>query len=104
MGMVKALPIIAQYISYFTTIAAGIVVIIKPLRDRLFGLSQIKEGQKCLLRRDMLNTYYRHMKEKTIRQYEYENFVYEYCAYKALGGNSFVDKIHDEVKSWMILS
>ena len=36
------------------------------------------------------------------KKYEFENFEYEYNAYKALGGNSFIDKIHAEVKTWRI--
>ena len=33
-----------------------------------------------------------------IRQYEYENFIMLYEAYKALKGNSFIDKINKEVQ------
>ncbi len=62
----------------------------------------VAEGVKCQLRSDMLRVYYRNKDTKEIRQYEYENFVMLYEAYKALGGNSFVDKISDEVKSWKI--
>ena len=63
---------------------------------------KIKNGTKCQLRSEMLRTYYHNCDEKKIRQYEYENFVFLYEAYKALKGNSFIDKIYDEVKSWEI--
>lgn len=62
------------------------------------------EGQKCQLRSDMLHTYYKHHETKTIRQYEFENFLMLYSAYKALGGNSFIDKIHNEVIEWEIIT
>ena len=52
----------------------------------------------------MLRTYYHNKDDKKIRQYEYENFVYLYEAYHALNGNSFIDKIYDEIKSWEIIS
>lgn len=52
----------------------------------------------------MLRIYYRHKDEEKLRQYEYENFVMLYEAYKALGGNSFIDKIYEEVHSWEIIS
>mgnify|MGYP003297251069 CR=1 FL=1 len=39
-----------------------------------------------------------------IRQYEYENFVLLYEAYKALKGNSFIDKIYKEVQTWKVIS
>ena len=67
-------------------------------------IKKINNGQRCLLRNDMLKIYYHHREMQTIRQYEYENFVYLYEAYKALKGNSFIDKIYSEVKTWEIIS
>lgn len=95
---------IAQWAGCITTVAAAIALLIKPLRERLLGLRSIQEGQRCLLRADMLHTYYKHRETQTIRQYEYENFIMEYKAYKALHGNSFVEHIYEEVKSWEILT
>lgn len=63
---------------------------------------KIQNGQRCLLRSEMLQIYYRNKDTKEIRQYEYENFVFLYEAYKALKGNSFIDKIYEEVKTWTI--
>ena len=65
---------------------------------------KIANGQKCQLRHDMLQIYYKHNETKTIRQYEYENFVYLYEAYKALKGNSFIDKIYKEIQTWKVVS
>ncbi len=65
---------------------------------------RIIDGVKCLLRHNMMHTYYRHRETKQIRQYEMEDFEAEYKAYKALHGNSFVDKIHSEVMSWEVLT
>ncbi len=95
---------IAQWAGYITSIGAAIILLVRPLRERILGLRNVQEGQKCLLRSDMLRTYYRHKDTEQIRQYEYENFVLEYKAYKALRGNSFIDKIYNEVKSWEILT
>jgi hypothetical protein len=61
-------------------------------------------GVKCQLRNDMLHIYYRHKDTEKIRQYEYENFVMLYEAYKALGGNSFIDKIYKEVQEFGVES
>lgn len=47
---------------------------------------------------------YKHREEKTIRQYEYENYLYEYKAYKALRGNSFIDRIAQEIAGWEIVT
>ena len=93
---------ITQIATMITGVAAVLALLIKPIRLRLFVIADIRDGQKCLLRSDMLRMYYRHCESRTIRQYEYENFEYEYNAYKALGGNSFIDKIHAEVKTWKI--
>lgn len=65
---------------------------------------KIANGQKCQLRSEMLRTYYRNKGIEKIRQYEYENFVMLYESYKALKGNSFIDKIYGEVKSWEIIT
>lgn len=61
-------------------------------------------GQKCLLRSEMLRIYYHNKDKEQIRQYELENFVFLYNAYKALKGNSFIDKIYKEVMTWEVIS
>jgi hypothetical protein len=75
--------------------------VIIPIFNRL---AKITNGQKCQLRQSMLQTYYHCREKATIRQYEFENFVSCYEAYKALGGNSFIDKIYEEVRSWEVIS
>lgn len=65
---------------------------------------KIANGEKCQLRSDMLQIYYHNREKKIIRQYEYENFVLMYEAYKALKGNSFIDKIYKEVQTWEVIS
>lgn len=65
---------------------------------------KLVNGQKCQLRSEMLQVYYHNKDTKKIRQYEYENFVFLYEAYKALKGNSFIDKIYDEVKKWEVIT
>lgn len=87
-----------------SAIAAALALFCRPLRDKLIGAKDLRDGQRCLLRATMLHTYYKHREDCTIRQYEFENFIYCYHAYKALNGNSFADKIHDEVKAWKVVS
>ena len=65
---------------------------------------RITDGARCQLRSDMLRTYYRHRETETIRQYEYENFILSYEAYRALGGNSFMEKIYHEVREWEVVT
>ena len=65
---------------------------------------KIKKGQLCQLRSEMLRIYYHNREREEIRQYEYENFVFMYEAYKALKGNSFIDKIYKEVQTWEVVT
>ena len=67
-------------------------------------VKKIANGTKCQLRSEMLRIYYHHKDDEKIRQYEYENFVYLYESYKALKGNSFIDKIYKELQSWEVVS
>ena len=64
----------------------------------------VVEGLRCQLRTDMLQVYYHHKDEKRIRQYEKENFEHNYSAYTALGGNSFIGDIHEEVRTWEVVT
>lgn len=95
---------IAALCSEVTIILGALALIIKPVRNRVLGLDRLKDALKCGLRHDMLHTYYRHREDKTIRQYELEDFLFMYRGYKALGGNSFIDKIKDEVDGWEVRS
>lgn len=98
------LPKLAEYCGYFSGIIAFLALVFKPVRDRLFGIKDLREAQKCMLRSDMLHTYYKHREEDKIRQYEKESFILEFKAYKALGGNSFIDDINKEVRSWEVIT
>lgn len=89
---------VAQICGFLTTIAAAVALLVKPIRNKLLGLSEMQEGQKCLLRSEMLAIYYKGKDHNnTLRQYEFENFCLLYAAYKAEKGNSFIDKIKEEV-------
>ncbi|MBQ0038725.1 MAG: hypothetical protein KBS74_08675 [Clostridiales bacterium] len=100
----EKLRLFAEICSCITGISAGLLLLIRPLRERLAGTRHLREGQKCLLRSDMLRTYYKNRETDTIRQYEYENFLMAYRAYKALGGNSFIDRIYHEIGTWEIIT
>lgn len=67
------------------------------------GTKALREGQRCLLRSEIVRTYYRHHDDEKLREYEYKNTDQCYKAYKALGGNSFIDHIYDEMRKWEIV-
>lgn len=96
--------VIAKYAGYLTGIISALVIFVKPIREYLFGIKAEKNALKCLLRADMLKTYYKYKDAGEIRQYDKESFVLEYSAYKALKGNSFIDDINETVKSWEVIT
>ena len=92
---------IANTLTILKTVEIILSLCLVPIAVALFNLIN---GMKCQLRSDMLHIYYEYKDTKRIRQYELENFVYLYKAYKALGGNSFIDKIEKEVMSWEVIT
>lgn len=102
--VLKSILIVAEVCGAISAIMAIAVLLIKPLREKVLGQKKITDGQKCLLRADMLRIYYKHKADERIRQYEYENFLTTYDAYKALGGNSFIEHIYSEVTEWEVES
>ena len=86
------------------TLIGEIGVLLSVVVPVVISVHKIKNGMKCQLRSEMLQIYYHNHEKKIIRQYEYENFVMLYEAYKALKGNSFIDKIYKELQEWEIVT
>lgn len=86
------------------TLIGEIGVLLGVIIPVILSVQKIANGTRCQLRSEMLRIYYHNRETGKIRQYEYENFVMLYEAYKALKGNSFIDKIYEEVHSWEIIS
>lgn len=91
-------------ITTIATLIGEIGVLLGVIIPVIIAVRKISNGTKCQLRSEMLRIYYHNRESRTIRQYEYENFVLLYEAYKALKGNSFIDKIYEEVRSWEIVT
>lgn len=98
--MIAQLLLAAEVVSAVVVLLGVVIAAIKVVK----WAKNITEGQRCQLRSDMLVIYYRRKDEKRIRQYERENFGKLYDAYKALGGNSFIDDINREVKTWEVVT
>ena len=93
-----------EYITFAATFVGEVLVLLGVLIPVIVWVRKIGDGTRCQLRSEMLRIYYHNRERQAIRQYEYENFVYLYEAYKALKGNSFIDKIYGEVKTWEVVS
>ena len=83
-------------------LATELVALVGVMITGIVSISKVFDGQRCLLRSEMLKIYYKHQQSKEIRQYEYENFFLLYDAYKKLKGNSFIDKVAKEIKGWTV--
>lgn len=92
---------ISNTLTMLKTVEIILTLLLIPLAVAIINLIN---GMKCQLRSDMLHIYYKYKDEEKIRQYEIENFIYLYKAYKALRGNSFIDKIYKEVLTWEVIN
>ena len=97
------LSVIGEYAKDITCIITIIVMLVKPLREAIFGIGIVREGHQCLLRSEIVRIYYRHLDERKMRQYEFENLTHCYKAYRKLGGNSFVEHIYAEMQGWKVV-
>lgn len=97
-----------------TTIITLLLLCIKPFRSWFLNLQDRRkkeekkennrdEAMKCSLRNIITQFYYSHNQTKTMKQYEFENIDRIYLAYKRMDGNSFVDKIWEEIQEWTIV-
>ena len=90
----------AETIEFLKLIGTELVMV-SPV---LVAVYLVIQGLKCLLRSEMMRTYYHNKDAEKIRQYELENFILLYKAYKAIKGNSFIDKIYKEVMEWEVIT
>lgn len=101
--MIEKIKAIAEILGYVTSIATAVMWLVKPIREKVFGTAAVRDGHRCLLRSQIVATYYHNKGDKTLREYEYQNMRQCYNAYRALNGNSFVTKIVEEMETWDIV-
>lgn len=102
----EALKVIAELADLAGNVAGiltAAALLIKPIRERLLGLGLIKDGIMWLLATEIRKIYYRNLENQRLRQYEYETVSFCYKAYKALGGNSFIKHIVEEMETWTVV-
>lgn len=102
--MIEILKTIVEICSSISVVFTALLLFVRPLRNKIFNDEKQRNGMKCLLRGQMLHAYYTNKDNEAIRQYEYENFIACYEAYKALGGNSFIEHIAKEVFKWEVIT
>ncbi|MBP5719335.1 MAG: hypothetical protein J6X53_10260 [Abditibacteriota bacterium] len=103
MGITITTGLIVAVLSGAAGVIGAFTTVVKPIRGLIDDIRAIKSGLKSVHRFNMLEMYYQHVEARKIKQYERENFDAEYKAYKALGGNSFIDSLYEEVKKWEVV-
>lgn len=97
-----------------TTIVTLTILFVKPFRRWFLGVKERraeraeddateKESVKCLLRSEIVRIYYANRERRSLHSFEYENVAMLYHAYKEMGGNSFVDRIWEDMSDWKII-
>lgn len=86
------------------TIAALAGAVIKLIKTVSRQQEQLREGMRCLLRSQILVIYYSCKDKGTIRQYQRENADALDAAYVALGGNSFIEDVYEEIRELTVVS
>lgn len=108
---IELLVSIAQGAAAAVTVA---LFCIKPFRHWFLGIKERKksvedreatehESVKCLLRSEIVRIYYANRSRRALHSFEYENVAMLYAAYKEMGGNSFVDRIWEDIQDWDII-
>ena len=93
---------IATLIGYIVTVGGVFAFLWKQWKK----IQDIANAQKCQIRSDILNIYYKHCDEEdpTLREYERKNLDALYAAYEVLHGNTFVTDIYeDQMRHWRVI-
>lgn len=78
-------------------ITSGIAgLLLKIYRDHKKSHDKLEISQQRQIKKDLLDMYRQAQKCDYVLIYELEIFNNLYDSYKALGGNSFIDEIHDK--------
>ena len=79
-----------------TFFVGEIIVLVKFVKS-------IHSGIKCTLRNDIVEVYELCKPKKQITKYQLDTVCLSYEEYKKLKGNSFVDKLMEEIKDFEII-
>lgn len=110
------LTIISTILGAVLTILNICVIFSKPIRQSWLKSKKaqqqfdeehetILETDRCILRDRITTIYYKYFNSKQIKTYQFENVTKLYTQYKKLNGNSFIDKIYEEISTeWEIIT
>lgn len=100
-GMIQS---VANVLGNVAGIITAVALLVKPIRERILGMGLLKNALLGLLASEIRKIYYKNLDDQTLRQHEYETVQFCYSAYKAMGGNSFIKHIVEEMEHWKVIS
>ena len=66
-------------------------------------LEALKISARDVLREKIMNIYHKNKHDRTMSEYEHEALIQYYKDYKALDGNSYIDKRYNRMKQWQVI-
>lgn len=113
-GIITALGIISSYFmkKLKVRINEDLQKALNPIHEEIAKINQIDEekfkmhskAMQCSLRNDILVVYTMRNKEKKIPFVEKQAINYSFETYKALGGNSFVEDLVNDINTWEVIN
>lgn len=112
--MIEKIQVFYLIINTMLVFSTLLILVIKPIRNKIFFINKGKadrereledrqETDRCLLRKGIMDIYNHYEFTKSIKLYDFENITLMYTQYKKLGGNSFIDKVFEEVNNkWVV--
>ena len=66
-------------------------------------LEALKISARDVLREKIMNIYHKNKHDRSMSEYEHEALIQYYKDYKALNGNSYIDKRYNRMRQWTIV-
>ena len=95
---------------YLNEIKTEVLTDVKEILDDIYNLNleqnesikTLSQGNKDMLRQRIMDIYYTYREEKRLPIHKKEALNELYKDYKAEGGNSYIDKYHNRMKTWEV--
>ena len=92
---------------YLKDITAEVIKNIKGELDQITNLTQQYEtlcvNSKDVLREKIMQVYFKNKKDKTLTLHEKEALDQYFIDYKAIKGNSYIDKYYNRMLKWQVI-
>lgn len=90
--------------NYLREIKAAVIEEVgSDIADNSATLEALKISAKDVLREKIMAIYHKNKYNRTMTEYEREALTQYYKDYKALGGNSYIDKRHARMDKWQVI-